>query len=119
MTSKSKVKGNGFEHEIVKLAESLGIPAKRARGSDGRSLGEHEEVDCIIGPYKVQAKRRKALTKYMIPNENVDAVVCREDRSYPLIVMPYKDFLQMIAIVKKVLEAKNERKRTKPDRDKQ
>ena len=39
MSSKSKIKGNKFERDCVKLAEEYDIPAVRAWGSDGRSLG--------------------------------------------------------------------------------
>ena len=49
MSIKSKIKGNKFERDCVKLAEEYDIPAVRAWGSDGRSLGYDAEVDIIIG----------------------------------------------------------------------
>ena len=48
MASPSKAKGNRFEREIVNKMTSLGIKAKRAWGSNGASLGMHEEVDVLI-----------------------------------------------------------------------
>ena len=45
MASKSKAKGNRFERECVDIAESHGFNAKRAWGSDGRSIGMSPEVD--------------------------------------------------------------------------
>ena len=56
MPSPSKAKGNRFEREIVNKMTSLGIKAKRAWGSNGVSLGMHEEVDVLIGnDFKIQA----------------------------------------------------------------
>mgnify|MGYP006888706075 CR=1 FL=1 len=36
---------NAFEREVVRLFESYDIECKRAWGSNGQSLGLHEEVD--------------------------------------------------------------------------
>ena len=56
----------------------------------------HEEVDVLIGKnFKIQAKCRKAIGQWMIPNENVDAQVIKGDRESPLIVMRYDDFIDM------------------------
>ena len=49
MAHPSKVKGNTFEREIVRLFESYGIDCKRAWGANGQSFGMHEEVDCLVG----------------------------------------------------------------------
>ena len=43
-----KQKGNRIERECVNLAKEHGFESKRAWGSDGRSLGWHEEVDVVI-----------------------------------------------------------------------
>ena len=60
MTHPSKVKGNTFEREVVRLFESYDVACKRAWGSNGQSLGLHEEVDCLAeGDLRIQAKRRK------------------------------------------------------------
>lgn len=96
MASKSKQKGNGFEREIVEQAKEQGIEAVRAWGSNGRALGHHEEVDCIIAGYKVQAKRRAKIADYMVPNENVDVQVIRADRGKSLAVIPYDFFLSLV-----------------------
>ena len=75
MASKSKAKGNRFEKECVDIAESHGFNAKRAWGSDGRSLGESPEVDLIIDylldqetsrKMKVQCKVRKSIASYLL-----------------------------------------------------
>ena len=43
-----KQKGNRIERYCVNLTEGYGIKAKRAWGSDGRSLGWSEEVDLEV-----------------------------------------------------------------------
>ncbi|MEO2046459.1 MAG: hypothetical protein ABGX16_07785 [Pirellulales bacterium] len=90
------VKGSAFEREIVGMAQDSGIPAKRAWGSNGESLGMHTEVDCLVGGFKVQAKRRKGLAQDMIPSDEVDIVACRMDRGQALVVMRYSDWLDLI-----------------------
>ena len=95
MPSPSKAKGNRFEREIVNKMTSLGIKAKRAWGSNGASLGMHEEVDVLMGKdFKIQAKCRKKLASFLIPTEHVDAVVCKQDRGETLIIMRFDDWLE-------------------------
>ena len=94
MPSPSKAKGNRFEREIVNKLTSLGITAKRAWGSNGASLGMHEEVDVLVGSsFKIQAKCRKKLASFLVPTEHVDAVVCKQDRGETLIIMRFNDWL--------------------------
>lgn len=102
MASKSKVKGNRFEREIVQIFNDHDIKAIRAWGSDGRSLGLAEDVDILIREftkevkdYKIQAKRRAALPRYLKLG-NCDAVIVREDREVPLVLMPLMDLLAMV-----------------------
>lgn len=97
MSHPSKQKGNGFEREIVKLAEQAGLDAKRAWGSNGLSLGFTEDVDCIVAGLRVQAKRRKKLADYLKPSINVDVQVFREDRGEPLALLRYTDLLEILA----------------------
>ena len=94
MPSKSKAKGNRFERDIVNICSDLGIKAKRAWGSNGAAIGQHEEVDVLVDEdFKIQAKCRKSIAKFLNPTEHVDAVVCKQDRGETLIIMPLKDFL--------------------------
>ena len=102
MATKSKAKGNRFEREIVNILNENDIPAKRAWGSNGVALGCTEDVDILIEElsrgikkFKIQAKRRAALPKYLKLG-NCDAVVIREDREAPLIMLPFMDFIAMI-----------------------
>ena len=101
MTSKSKAKGKTFERLIVEMTQDFfedEVKVKRAWGSNGAAMGQHEEVDILIGEnIKIQAKCRKAIGQWMIPNENVDAQVVKGDREEPLIVMKYDDWLEMLS----------------------
>ena len=95
MPSPSKAKGNRFEREIVNTVLSSGFnTCKRAWGSNGVSLGMHEEVDVLLGKnFKIQAKCRKKLASFLVPTEHVDAVVCKQDRGETLIIMRFSDWL--------------------------
>ena len=95
MTHPSKVKGNTYEREVVEKFKEQGIDCKRAWGSNGQSLGMHEEVDCLAnGELRIQAKRRKNIAKWLKPSVFVDAVVVREDRGQNFIILRLEDFLE-------------------------
>ena len=97
MPSPSKAKGNRFEREVVNKAIEAGFTAQRAWGSNGQSLGLHEEVDLTIGEepkIKIQAKCRKKIASFLIPSEHVDAVVCKQDRGETLIILKFSDWLK-------------------------
>ena len=89
-------KGFSFEREVVNMAKDSGIEAKRGWGSSGESLGMHAEVDCLIGGYRVQAKRRKSIATFMVPSDEVDVVALRQDFGDTLIVLRYSDWLDLI-----------------------
>tara|TARA_Y100000590_G_scaffold363828_1_gene421748 strand:+ start:1426 stop:1746 length:321 start_codon:yes stop_codon:yes gene_type:complete len=97
MAHPSKVKGNKFERDVVNKAKELGLDSKRAYASNGESLGMHAEVDLIIESYKIQAKIRKSIASYLLPNENVDAQVIRQDRGEAYIVLRLEDWLEVIS----------------------
>ena len=89
-----KAKGSGFERECVNLALAHGIDAKRAWGSNGKSLGYSESVDVVIGNLTGQCKRRKALAAYLKPPEGVDMALVREDKGKILVIMELERFLE-------------------------
>ena len=94
MPNKSKQKGNRFEREIVAKCDQHDIPAKRSWGSDGRSLGMHEEVDVVIdSDIKVQAKVRNKIAKWLQPSKEVDLQVVKQDRGEVMVIMRFDDWL--------------------------
>ncbi len=103
-----KQKGNRIERECVNLAKGFGFESKRAWGSDGRSLGWHEEVDMVIetkdftdpdaklkNTYKFQVKGRKKIGALYKPCEHVYGQILKEDRQEPLVTIRYKDLLML------------------------
>jgi Holliday junction resolvase len=100
MTSPGKAKGNTYERELVKQFQAAGFEAKRAWGSNGQSLGHHEEVDVLVNygtkQLKVQAKRRKKLPTFLGLTEHVDVAVFRQDNDESFVLMRLDDFLQRI-----------------------
>ena len=96
MSHPSKIKGNKFERDIVNKAKEFGLESKRAYASNGESLGMHAEVDLLIKDYKIQAKIRKSIASYLLPNENVDAQIIRQDRGEAYIVLRLEDWLKTL-----------------------
>lgn len=85
MAAKNKKRGNEAEYYIREQLQEKGFEVDRGWGSDGRAMGEHEEVDLRINhtpsPELIQVKRRKAVAAYIIPSENVTAQMLYIDRS--------------------------------------
>lgn len=96
MTHSSKIKGNSYERELVNSAKESGLESKRAYASDGRSLGHHEEVDLLVSGKRIQAKRRRSIAKYLLPNENVDAVAFRPDRGETVVLITWWEYLDLL-----------------------
>jgi len=110
-----KQKGNRIERECVNLAKGYGFESKRAWGSDGRSLGWHEEVDMIVIPqkkpqttvgggkvrniYKFQVKGRKKIGELYKPCEHVYGQILKEDRKEALVTIRYQDLLDLFKMI--------------------
>jgi len=99
LSSPSKRKGNSFERELVALAKGWGLSAQRAWGSNGKAMGLHEEVDCKVEEYTIQAKRRKKLASFL-KCEHTDIVAFREDRGDTYALMPFDTFLDLMKRIK-------------------
>ena len=96
MPHPSKRKGNRYERELVNQAIASGVPAKRAPGSNGEAIGEHAEVDLIVGGFRGQAKIRKARASYITHSENFDFQVIRENGGTSFVVLEWFEFLDLI-----------------------
>ena len=96
MSSPSKIKGNTFEREVVNQAREFGLKSIRAYASNGKSLGEAEDVDVKIENLKGQCKRRKRIAKWLKPPDCCDVALVREDRGKAYIVMEYDEWLDLI-----------------------
>ena len=105
MPSKEKAKGNRFEKECVSVAEEHGFNSKRAWGSDGRSIGLDPEVDITIEYLlsdEIQCKVRKNIAKYLLPPDNCDITLLKEDRGEIYATIRYKDLLELIQLTFKL-----------------
>ena len=96
MASPSKRKGNHFERECVMLAKAFGLRSQRAWGSNGQSLGLAEDVDLVVDEWRVQAKRRKRLPRFLQIPKGCDVVVTRMDNAETLVLIPYRRFLELV-----------------------
>ena len=109
MAAKNKARGNRLEYKIVKLAEKYGLKAKRAWGSDGRSMGLVEQVDVLLeGKIKLQCKMRKKFPQWMNVEEGVDYQVVQTDNKPPMIIMPIEEYLEMFLLAKGLRRFKHE-----------
>jgi len=102
MPSRSKQKGNRFEREVTNIAKEYDIDSQRAYASNGLSLGHSEEVDVLLSTpnkdWRVQCKVRKNIASWIKPDASVvDLQVVKEDRGTIYAVLPYEDFLELIA----------------------
>jgi len=110
MTHPNKIRGNNLEREIVNTAKEVGLSAKRAYASDGRSLGKSEVVDVIVENTTIQAKRRKKVAQWLYPDyhgDDVDVVVTRMDRKEALAILPLQRLLELLKIEKEKLDGLN------------
>jgi Holliday junction resolvase len=97
MPSKSKIKGNNFERWIVNFFENVGLPCRRAWGSDGRSMGLTEGVDGTLNDdYKWQAKCKAQISPFYIPNEEVDFQIFKGNRTNTFATMSVQTLAEMI-----------------------
>ena len=101
MPNKNKQKGIRFERKMVNYLEHRGINSRRAWGSNGRSLGWHEEVDVLVDEQiRIQAKSRKKLPDYLKPSEEVDLQVFQEDRGHMYAMIRFDDWIEDYLLLK-------------------
>lgn len=108
MTSKSKIKGNAYERELVKYFLENEIQARRTWGSCGKSAGLDHEVDLIIQEDKVaQVKIRAKLPQFVYSEApktdslikwltNVDCCIFRGNNKPSLVVMTLDSYIKLL-----------------------
>ena len=96
MTHPNKRRGNNWEREIVNCAQEMGLDAKRAYGSDGRSLGQEADVDLLVSGKKVQAKVRARIPSYLKVPDSCDATAFKETRGQRWVLLRLEDWLEMV-----------------------
>jgi Holliday junction resolvase len=97
MGSKNKLRGTVLEREIANSFREKGFLAERAYASNGKALGQAETVDVLVGgKVRIQAKRRKKLADYLQIPAGCDAVVFRQDRKKPLVLIDLDYFQNLL-----------------------
>ena len=99
MPSKSSRKGYAYEKELAEQLTEEGFKCQRAWGSDGRSMGVEPDVDIIADGIKIQAKRRKAIPKWLELG-SCDVVMFRGDHRESLAVIPMKEYVRILSFNK-------------------
>lgn len=99
MSARSRNRGAEYEREVcAQLAKALGCKITRNLGQ-ARDGGD----DITIGVFRVECKRRKALSVYEFVDQVVAAakpgevplVIARADRRESLVILRLTDFLEM------------------------
>ena len=81
-------RGFDFEREVVNHAKSVSLPAERAYGSNGESLGKEKTVDVVIdGEFCLQCKRIRKINKELAIPRGCHATVFREDNGSSKVLM--------------------------------
>ena len=101
MGKKSRDKGARIEREIVNLHKDAGIGAQRVPMSGASQYTHDADIDVYpVGrsaPLVCEVKARKQFPKWLMDwlGEN-DALFLREDKREPLVVLPWRIYLELI-----------------------
>lgn len=99
MVHASKRKGDGFEREVVKILQAHGLAAEKTPLSGAVKGGRFEQdITCPVRgvDWNIECKRRKrefaTIDGYLGDN---DALVARDDRTRPLVIMTLERFCKL------------------------
>jgi Holliday junction resolvase len=100
MPNRNKQRGYELERETVLLWEDAGADVRRVFGSGAfKAAGEDLEGDIKLGPYTVEAKRKKSGYKFLydaLDQDAADLLVVRQDRSRRLYLLEEKTLLDLM-----------------------
>ena len=95
MSASQRRKGRAGEQEVVNVAKSHGLEARRTWQCATSSDPVERCCDVVIGGKRVQCKRRKrAWSDLYEALSNVELVACRSDNAPWLVVMRFEDWLK-------------------------
>jgi hypothetical protein len=96
----AKAKGNGFEREVVRLLQAMGIAAERVPLSGACKTPRFDhDITCPVRGVdrRLECKRRArafaTIDKMLSSNY---ALVIRDDRSRPMVVMTLENFADLV-----------------------
>ena len=92
MPNRNKQRGNELERETVLFWQEQGAEVRRVFGSGSfKAFGEEMAGDVKLGPYQVEAKRKKSGFKFLYDALNQqdanDLLVVRQDRERRIYVL--------------------------------
>lgn len=100
--SRSRRKGHQFERDVANMFKAVGYP--QAQRQLEYQLNQCQGVDLAgTGPYRVQCKKLKSYASVNTITEikdttGVPVLITAADRLEPMVVLPLKDFLQLIKV---------------------
>jgi Holliday junction resolvase len=99
MAHPSKRKGSGFELEVVKVLQGHGLAAEKVPLSGAVKGGSFDsDITCPVrnADWKIECKRRaRAFGTLYGWLANNKALVVRDDRTEPLVVLRLEDFAKL------------------------
>lgn len=92
MSNPSKAKGSGYELEIVKAHQALGIEAVKTplSGALGGKYSGDVQIAGLIGECKRRRKGHSSLYKALSQGSGSDIMFARDDHCKTLVVMPWE-----------------------------
>lgn len=94
--SKQKDKGRRAEHRVVKLHAEMGVPAKRVPLSGVLGGEFSDDIDLPYGKGEIKARKGAAGWKTIKAwLKDCDALFLLEDRTLPLVVLPWAQYAAM------------------------
>ena len=98
MSSKSKRKGSGYEREIVRAHEALGIEAIKTplSGALGGKYSGDVQVAGLIGECKRRRKGYSSLYNALEQGTGSDIMFARDDHRETLVVMPWETWAAIL-----------------------
>ena len=98
MTSRSKRKGSGYELEIVRAHEALGIEAIKTplSGALGGKYSGDVQIAGLIGEGKRRRKGHTSLYNALEQGTGSDIMFARDDHRETLVVMPWETWAAIL-----------------------
>jgi len=101
MPNRNKQRGYELERETVLFWEDAGAEVRRVFGSGAfKAAGDEFEGDIKLGPYTVEAKRKKSGYKFLYDaldqGQGSDLLVVRQDRSRRIYILEEKTLLDLM-----------------------
>ena len=98
MSNPSKAKGSGYELEIVRAHEALGIEANKTplSGALGGKYSGDVQIAGLITECKRRRKGHSSLYKALAQGQGSDIMFARDDHRPTLVIMPWETWAAIL-----------------------